>query len=145
MLNVRPMKAEDMLKVIEDGLIECGITVNDDVRKLAEERERQGQAFTGFLGDDIVGCAGIDMFWKGMGEVWAMFRNMEHGHSSIRVIRNGLDVLIGQNNLHRAQCHIRCDFPKAVKLVEFLGFEREGILKKYTHDRVDCYVYAITR
>ena len=36
---------------------------------------------------------------------------------------------------------VRKYFDRAIKMIEFLGFQREGVLEKYLPDKTDAYLY----
>lgn len=146
-ITTRDFTAQDMMDVIAKGVIECGIRAEatDEIWELSKAREAVGLAYTGTVNGEVVGCAGLDLFWPGVGEVWLLLCETSMPIRTITVLKEGLKELIKENNLHRIQCHIRHDLPKGVKLVEHLGFEFEGIAKKFTHDKMDCFMYSITR
>ena len=146
MIDVSPMKAEDLLWVIENGVKEVGLRAEptEDMRKLAEEREQSGRCFTGRVDGEIIGCAGIDILWEGVGEAWfvASPKVNENKRDSYACILKGLKRLIKENNLRRVQGYGRVNFPESHILFKHLGFEVEGKMRKYTHDGVDCIMYG---
>jgi RimJ/RimL family protein N-acetyltransferase len=48
-------------------------------------------------------------------------------------------------NLRRIQAHCDVNVPKAVKFLEQIGFQREGLMRGYGEDGSDHYLYAIVR
>lgn len=146
---VRPFKVQDMLDVIAKGIMECNVRSDgsNDLRELAEARESSGTARTGMIDGEVAGCAGVDLLWPGVGEIWLLLSHLpeEKSVAAVLLLKRWLSYLINENKLHRLQCHVRCDFAKAVKLVEYMGFQSEGIARQFTHDKMDCISYAITR
>ena len=50
--------------------------------------------------------------------------------------------MIKDNNIHRLQCVVKADWSEAQKFIEFLGWENEGFMKKYSKDGEDYFRYA---
>ena len=144
--EVRPMLAEDMLWVLEDGVKEFGLKFlpHEQLTELALARENNGQCITGVVDGRIVGCGGIDVMWPGVGEVWVMlsYEIDRFPKRAYKVIVDGLKKLIKDNDLWRIQAWGRVDFPQAHTLFRHLGFEVEGKARKYSVDGVDCILYA---
>ena len=151
--DIRPFKAEDMIEIIETGIKEFGLDhlSAEDVRELAEAREKNGQCITGWVDDKICACGGIDIMWEGVGEVWIMMSptvdsyGMRARIDALDIIRDGLDKLIEDNKLWRCQAWGRIGFDRAHTLFKHLGFKAEGLAKKYAPDGADCILYAKIR
>lgn len=45
---------------------------------------------------------------------------------------------------HRVQMYVDCNYKKAARFAEFLGFEREGLMLKFGPDKKDYFLYART-
>ena len=146
MINITPLKAEDILYVIEHGVKEVGLKAHPtkDMIQAAREREESGLCTTGWVDGKIVGCGGIDILWEGVGEVWLMLTPYinEKPKEGYRCIREGFNKLIENNNLRRIQGYGRAGFHEAHIPFKHLGFSVEGKMKQYTPDGVDCIMYA---
>jgi len=149
MIEVKPLKAEDILWVIEHGVKEVGLKAipTDKMKALAKEREESGMCITGWVDGEVIGVAGIDKLWEGVGNGWMMLtplinKNIKEGYACIC---KGLKKLIKDNNLRRIQSYGRVDFPQCHILFEHLGFKVEGLARKYTPDGVDCILYSLIR
>ena len=146
MIDIKPMKAEDMLWVIDHGVKELGVraTPTEEMKALARDREQSGTCITGRIDGEIVGVAGIDEFWTGVGDMWMMITPMIDNRvkETYKCIRAGMKKLIKDNSLRRVQSYGRVDFPQCHTLFKHLGFSVEGKAKKYTPDGVDCIMYA---
>lgn len=149
MINIKPLKAEDMIWVVEHGVKEVGLRMdsNGALEKVAKEREESGLCKTGFVNGEIVGCAGADLLWEGTAEVWATLTYSVDASpiATFMCIREGLKEIMSDNNLTRVQAYARVNLPNANRLLTNLGFEREGLMRKFTPDNVDCYMYSIVR
>lgn len=145
-IDVRPLKAEDILYVIEHGVKEIGLKAipNDEMRILAKEREESGMCVSGWVDNEVVCVAGIDLLWEGCGNVWLMLTPCinKHVKEGYVCIRRGLKKLIKEHKMRRLQSYGRVDFPECHILFEHLGFKVEGMAKAYTPDSVDCVMYA---
>lgn len=149
MIDVRPMKAEDMLWVIAHGVKELSLraTPTDEMKKVAKEREESGMCVTGWVNGEPQCVAGIDLLWKGCGDVWLMLtpcidKNVREGYLCIR---KGLKKLIKDHKIRRLQSYGRVDFAECHILFKHLGFEVEGLAREYTADGTDCIMYSLIR
>lgn len=145
--GIRPFVASDMIWIVEDGIKEYGLKIlgNDNIKELAEEREANGQCLTAVVDDRIIGCGGIDlMHYKGVGEVWVLlsYETDKYPIRAYRVIKEGLDKLIKDNDLWRAEAWCRTGLAKAHTLLRHLGFTVEGKARKRMPDKTDAILYA---
>ncbi|KKN78884.1 hypothetical protein LCGC14_0346560 [marine sediment metagenome] len=146
MIDVRPMKAEDMLWVMTHGLKERNLRfdTNEETYKAAKEREESGMCVTGWIDGQPECVAGIDIMWEGVGDVWLMITPFIDNHvkESYKCIRKGLKKLIKDHKIRRLQSYGRVDFPECHTLFAHLGFKVEGLAKAYTSDGVDAIMYG---
>lgn len=103
--------------------------------------------FTGIFENEIVGVGGCQIKWEGVGLLWLMLtadcrKNDVFGVIALNAIKDKMDELIKKNGLWRVEATVRTDFPKAIKMVEFFGFKREGLMRKYCPDCKDAYLYS---
>ncbi len=144
MIDLIPFEAGHMIKLIGEGVIECGVRSVDSeiVRRLATEREAEGNAMTGLDDNTVLGCYGIDEMWPGVGEFWALFSPdiIARSIEVCRLIKSEVERM--SIEYHRVQCHIRNDFYSSLRMIQWLGFNEDCICKKYTQDSADCYQYS---
>lgn len=144
--EVRPLRADDMVWLMADGIKEFGLRFlpHEHIADLAQAREDNGKCITGLVDGRIVGVGGIDELWPGVGEVWLMlsYEVDRYPIRSYEVIRQGLLELIEHNDLWRVQAWGRVGFHQAHTLFRHLGFEVEGLARKYAPDGVDSILYA---
>ncbi len=103
-----------------------------------------GRAFSGFIGDECLGAAGIRTLWPGVGEAWAYLSPsaLSRGVSVARAIKLGLsDIQRGEGH-RRVQCHVRKSHGAAIRWAEWLGFHVEGLMERYAPDGEDCFLFA---
>lgn len=94
---------------------------------------------------EVLGVGGLQMKWEGVGFLWLMCTvnfKTAGSHRALHIIKETMDNLIKKNNLHRAEAAIRVDFPQAIKMIKFFGFEREGLMRQYCPDKSDSYLYS---
>jgi RimJ/RimL family protein N-acetyltransferase len=155
------MKGEKMkLKYVEIVPFEAEHALSLDVREhekpmqseeafveWAKANSAYGPAFSGKLDGKIIGCGGVRILWSGVGEAWALFSKDITGcpKEAYYYIHKFLHKIIRDWRLHRVQAHVRTDVPVAVRYLENLGFEKEGLMSKFDTDKRDHFLYALVR
>ena len=112
--------------------------------KLAMVKESCLSAYTAMLESKVFMIGGVYGLWKGVGEAWFVMSSMAYEkpfavakHSSLL-----LDHVQEENDLKRIQASVHTNDKQAVRYVEWLGFENEGLMKKYGPDGSDYYRFA---
>lgn len=141
-LLLRPYKAEDGIELY----MKLGTKENlSDIRKWSEEVEGSIAAYTVVYEGRIVACVGIIKMLEGVGQAWAIYPpDIGTYHIDPQITKIKLKELMIEHNLRRVQATARVDYPAASSYLRYLGFKREGIMKKYEPDG-DAFLYAITR
>lgn len=103
--------------------------------------------YTIIFEDVIVGVGGLQLKWEGVGLLWLMLtanckKQGIYGVLALDAIKEKTEHLIKINNLWRAEATVRTDFPQAIKMIEYFGFKRDGLMKKYNPDKTDSYLYS---
>jgi len=83
--------------------------------------------------------------WPGVHELWMMGDIPTFKKNPLKLTklsRKSINSL--ENNLiwHRLQIVVRCDNVSAVKWARTIGFQFEGLVRKYTPDGCDCIFYS---
>jgi hypothetical protein len=140
-IDVRPFKSSDLIGFY-DGTIERKYCEMD-----AKHCQSDGPSFSFYAGDILLACAGIRIFWPGVGEAWLCCSPGIENYKRELIIyaRAYLAGMIKNNGLWRVECNVRADFPNAIRLVKKLGFSIEGKRKQYGVDKADCFLYSIVR
>ena len=93
----------------------------------------------------IIFCAGYFEQWPGVIECWMMpsiyVKSVSLGFC--RILRGYVNDIIKEFGCHRFQTNSPDDDFHA-RWMKFLGLEKEGVMKKYTHNQKDYCVYART-
>jgi hypothetical protein len=53
------------------------------------------------------------------------------------------DLLCGK--VHRLEGHVQVGFAEGVRLMQLLGFQQEGVMRCFGHDKTDYYLFAKVR
>ena len=102
-------------------------------------------AFSGFVDDQLAGCAGLVFYWTGVAEAWAVLgdRGRAHGLFVTRGVRRGLLDLIRLHNLHRVQAKVMAGFEVGQRWITWLGFQEEAVLTAYGPNRETLIQYVM--
>mgnify|MGYP003149623582 CR=1 FL=1 len=92
----------------------------------------------------LIGAGGIYPVWDGLGEAWVLPSEQvaRYKKSFVRLIREGIDRMTAEFEFRRVQATARADAQTAQRFLEFLGFEREGLLRAYGPDGADHVLFA---
>lgn len=136
LVDYKPEHIRSILDGNMDSLARKSFGIADDI---ADDLVAPGLSFSGIVDGYVIASAGIKPLWKGVGEGWFVASdNMPKKKLSvIKLIRENFDSMIQENNLVRVQAGVRADWLEAKRFAEFLGFEHEGIMRKYGPDGQD--------
>ena len=59
-----------------------------------------------------------------------------------KTVKSIFNELVIEHGLHRIQAAVRADWPEAQRFAEFMGFENEGLMRKFGQDKTDYIRYA---
>jgi RimJ/RimL family protein N-acetyltransferase len=101
-----------------------------------------GVAFSYFDGSKIVGCTGVVRINDNTCEVWIILDHCAKQY--IREIYRHAFAFLDrtQQFFVRIQAIVRTDWPTAHRFIERLGFQKEGMMRKFGPDGSDYYLYA---
>lgn len=91
-----------------------------------------------------VGVFGIVICWRGVGEMWSIF-TPEFRRTPKYMCDAAMqfcDIAAQSLGLHRLQMAVRCSDERAVRWAQFLGFQIEGRMRRYSVDGADTYMMA---
>lgn len=104
-----------------------------------------GQSFSLLDNNNLViAMGGIVAKWPGVGIAWIAAQEELNPYRFIfaKNVKKELNRIAFEVGYHRIETTVRTDFPEAVKFIEWLGFDKEGLLKQGLPGKVDCYSYA---
>ncbi len=139
-MEFRPTTQEDMAFVRQDPF-------EGAVKSYPYMEIPDDNCYTVIFESEIVAVGGCQVKWEGVGLLWLILtercrKNDVFGIIALEAIKEKTEELIEKNKLWRAEAAVRTDFPQAVKMIEFFGFKREGLMEKYYPDKGDAYLYA---
>ena len=116
------------------------INVDGDARNLVQDH----LAFTGIVNDKPIFAAGMKMVWGQVAEGWVIATSemWKHPLSVAKAIKKDFARVAKENNITRVQSAIRKDFSEGQRFAEWLGLEKEGLMRKWGFDGSDQYMYA---
>ena len=132
MLTIRPFKTDDVKNLRE---------YDQKLLKIAGFSDDNAPGYSGFVDDEYAFSAGI-VESLGVGTIWAITTPLVEKYpiwftkASINMLNAGKDLY----KLQRIQATVLKENKRAVKWIEFLGFQREGLMRKYVGG--DHYLYS---
>ena len=139
MVKFRPWHLKMLTLRPEDG--------EPDLDSLGDIFFGGGPAYTCVNKTDILFCAGIVLIMPGVGEAWSF--------CDIAVRKHPRDVLHYQKKyllkemeirkLHRVQAHCLTSWKTAYRFLERIGFQCEGLIRKYDPEGRDYYLYSLIK
>jgi hypothetical protein len=101
-------------------------------------------AYTLLDDDKVLAVGGAHVMWFGAGEAWVLVSPECLGKpaSFARYAKKLFDSILQDTELRRVQASIHVDDDRAYRFAEWLGFENEGVMRKYGVDGGDYYRMA---
>lgn len=96
-----------------------------------------GPAHTAMVDGMVIGCAGVVMMWEGVGHAWAVFGELfpKFPVFMTKVTKNHIKQITEDYSMKRVQTLIESGNERNMRWAEYLGFEREGTMRRYYHGR----------
>jgi len=116
---------------------------HDQFKAWLKSLHKAGNCFTCIYDEEVIFCGGVNVIFPHTGECWILCskRIKTFVREIYHYSRIALNKIVNENNLYRLQAHIRPDWKNAINFVENLGFEIEGLCRKYINGQ-DYYLYA---
>lgn len=140
MIEVRPYKFEDVLAFDPK---EMGVKNQPDYEKWAKMNEL-GPGYTILVDDEIIACAGIRIFWEGVGEVWAIMSNDSSKYLRLILEEFGkrLEFTIQELKMRWVQVSLNKNNEKGIHFAQHYGFKRKCEMAGYLPDGSDAVLFA---
>jgi len=145
MLHMNPPKLIPFRAIHLQGLVNRD-TAHQEPWTLAVEKQQSGPAFTGVLGDTILGCAGVVIPWPGVGLAWMVLSEQigDHAIWMTRMVKHFLNDIRRGYALHRLEAVVLLENERNQRWIEALGFTREnGKAREYTSAREHVIRYEL--
>ncbi len=94
----------------------------------------------------IYGIAGSYRSWPGSAQAWAVFSPSvdKYPVALKKICASLINHAVKEQHLHRLSLTVKSDYEKGNNFAGCLGFELEGLMKKYLPDGADACLYART-
>lgn len=109
----------------------------------AESLVEPGLSWTGFKDGLVVGCAGVVRERDGLGKAWALV-GQGFPRSWPAIVRYMREVL-ARADIQRIEADVLSNFGEGCRLARMLGFDVEGLRRKYDPEGHDYFLYARVR
>lgn len=142
--SIRPFVMDDMLRINLRSIdARVGTDFDAGIKSAVAAAER-GEALTVLVGEEILCIGGMVPLFTGVAELWSLTAEAVITyplafHTSILKI---LDYWQNLYNLHRIQCKVVAGHDTSRKWLTRMGFEEEGLMRKYDSHGRDFYLYA---
>lgn len=115
-------------------------------RAMIEAYGNAGPAVTLWTDDGaIIACAGVVCaHWRGFGEYWLVpsVHVQKYMKTVYKTAKAFIDDTIDKLGLYRVQATIKEDDQVSIRWIEHLGFEREGLMRKFGPNKENQFLYA---
>lgn len=143
MIRVRKATFEDIFSASEDALEvfsgEKGV-VDGAINCLSN-----GRLYTLLSSDGVLlGVIGGVIVWPGVASLGSIFTRAIYDHriGMVRTTRRVIEAVMEEYSLHRMEMAVKKDYPTGHRWAEALGFQAEGILRKYNSSKEDYVMYG---
>lgn len=89
----------------------------------------------------VLAVAGVSGRWRKVGVIWALI-SCDAGPHMRTLIRATRGYLENVGDWHRVEASVDVGFEAGERLLMLLGFEREGLARRYRPDGGDCTIWA---
>jgi hypothetical protein len=103
-----------------------------------------GLSFTLFLDQNPIVSGGIVPMWEGVAEGWVLSSKHIYNYKikAASLIKKRLDYLCTNNKIIRLQTAVKEEFLTGVRFAEWLGLQKEGLMKYYGLDQTNYWRMA---
>jgi hypothetical protein len=115
----------------------------DDTQKI---KDHDGLSYTLIQDGKILLCFGVTLMWRGVGEFWIMPSDSDElvSISVINHVTQMIDIIIEQFTLNRIHIQVRVANERTLCFINSLGFDKEGLMKKYGPEGGDYFMLSKT-
>lgn len=97
-------------------------------------------AFTGFQDGKAIGCAGLIELWPGRDCAWSLLSDC--GPRAFFNVHRTIVRILEERRTRRTEMSVDVDHVAGQRWAELLGFRKEGLMRSYSPDGRDAYLYA---
>lgn len=100
----------------------------------------RGIARSAMLDGEPLACAGLIELWQGRAYAWAYIA--EHAKNHFKAVHRAVNSALTASNWRRIEMAVDVRDPGAKRWASHLGFEFEGVARKWTTDGRDVEIWA---
>lgn len=137
MLNTRDFEPSDVMRIELDydfdGESRMGLLSHPNIT-----------GYTLTFNDEVLAVGGVHVMWFGVGEGWLLVspKALQKPVALARYTKKLLHVIMKKEAIRRIQASVHVDDERAFGFAEWLGFEYEGLMKKYGVEGDDYFRLA---
>ena len=142
--KIVPYNTQHGDEMIEFGLNDKLMDIDASFKENRIDFAMAGLAFT-LLDNNVPICSGgIIPTWLGNAQGWVISskRIFKNKIKAARLIKERTDLLCANNQIWRLQTAVKANFNTGIRFAEFLGFNKEGLMRGYGPDKTDYYLMA---
>jgi len=142
--RIVPYKTQHGDEMIEFGLNDKLMDYDATFKENRIDFAMAGLSFT-LLDNNVPICSGgIIPTWLGNAQGWVISskRIFKNKIKAARLIKERTDLLCANNKIWRLQTAVKANFNTGIRFAEFLGFNKEGLMRGYGPDKTDYYLMA---
>jgi hypothetical protein len=143
-MEIIPFKSEHAEFILSQQLNAHELYLKPEHRKYAQYLNRVGMSFTALVNNKPIAAGGMYLLWDGVAEGWVMATKdiWEYRITMARNFKEKFDILVKTSKVKRIQTNVKANFKLGHRFAEWLGFEKEGLMKYYGPDGSDYIRYA---
>ena len=141
-IEVRDYKKEDAYTILNKNIREHDAQDTSEFETYAELWGKEGPAYTIVVDGEVVFCGGVVNIGWNRGEAWTLMSKLfyKYPKTCFKICRNQLNKVIEEHKFARVQALVDPKLYGGVRFMEHLGFEKEGLLKKYGPQSEDMWM-----
>lgn len=112
---------------------------------------KEHAVYTAINDTEVLIIAGIIKLWPGVGEATVYISkkyfdgtlSLKDRIKAAKVIRRYFHLILSNMTFHRVQATVDTSFKRALRFIEYMGFDQEGLAKKFGPDKEDYMRYVM--
>ena len=142
--TVVPYQMEHGDEIIEFGMNDKLMEIDASYTNNRLDMAIPGLSFTLFLDQTPIVSGGIGPICEGVAEGWVLSSKHINDYKikSASIIKKRLDYLCTNNKIIRLQTAVKEEFLTGVRFAEWLGLQKEGLMKYYGLDQTNYWRMA---
>ncbi len=141
--------ADDIQSIVPQGAQNDPKAMSLGYDMLNAGLDLEGLAIAAREDGKCIGAWGLIPLWEGNSRAWALFSERilsKYPGAMIRRLKKDLDQYESAHpELNRIEATVSADHIKGHKFIQWLGFDEEGLMRRYAADGSDAYLYARIR